>query len=69
MIAYSKSGKCHYMRKHIAVNADSLNSKHRSLSKGLGFHTYVCWASDKDNWNVTAYFNPEVYHESRMVTK
>ncbi|KAJ5665117.1 uncharacterized protein N7477_007565 [Penicillium maclennaniae] len=39
---------------------------HRDLANGLGFHTYVSWASERDKWNVTAYFNPEIYHESRF---
>lgn len=42
------------------------NSTHRDLTEGLGFHTYISWASDKDQWNVTAYFNPEIYHQSRF---
>ncbi|CAG8369869.1 unnamed protein product [Penicillium salamii] len=39
--------------------------KHRNLSDGLGLHTYICWASESNSWNVTAYFNPEVYHPNR----
>ncbi|KAJ5372859.1 hypothetical protein N7517_004865 [Penicillium concentricum] len=41
---------------------------HRDLANGLGFHTYICWASDKGHWNVTAYFNPEIYHQSRSTS-
>lgn len=41
------------------------DSTHRDLANGLGFHTYICWASDKGQWNVTAYFSPEIYRQSR----
>ncbi|KAF9241491.1 hypothetical protein DTO027I6_9085 [Penicillium roqueforti] len=40
--------------------------KHRDLADGLGFHTYICWASDQGQWNVTAYFNPEIYYQSEV---
>lgn len=43
-----------------------LFSKHRNLSDALGLHTYICWASENNAWNVTAYFNPEVYHPNRV---
>ncbi|KAL4949375.1 aromatic prenyltransferase [Aspergillus filifer] len=39
--------------------------KHRTLASGLGFHTYISWASENGKWNVTAYFNPQIYHSSR----
>ncbi|UKZ55819.1 hypothetical protein TrVGV298_009643 [Trichoderma virens] len=38
---------------------------HRNLADGLGFHTYISWASDHNQWNVTAYFNPEIYASYR----
>lgn len=51
----------------LIVSTDKIiNSKHRSLASGLGFHTYICWASEKNLWNVTAYFNPEIYSPSRQ---
>ncbi|KAF3388833.1 4-O-dimethylallyl-L-tyrosine synthase [Penicillium rolfsii] len=39
--------------------------KHRNLASGLGFHSYITWASENNKWNLTAYFNPEIYHPSR----
>jgi DMATS type aromatic prenyltransferase len=41
------------------------SNKHRELVDGLGFHTYISWASDRNQWNITAYLNPEIYHLSR----
>ncbi|OKL56659.1 hypothetical protein UA08_08294 [Talaromyces atroroseus] len=41
--------------------------KHRSLASGLGFHTYISWTSENNAWNVTAYFNPQIYHPGRSV--
>ncbi|KAJ4854539.1 tryptophan dimethylallyltransferase domain-containing protein [Trichoderma breve] len=38
---------------------------HRNLADGLGFHTYISWASENNQWNVTAYFNPEIYASYR----
>ncbi|KAI9149054.1 4-O-dimethylallyl-L-tyrosine synthase [Paramyrothecium foliicola] len=48
---------------------DSLKKlcKHRDLSDGLGYHSYVSWACDKGKWNVTAYLNPEIYDRRRVV--
>ncbi|KKK22372.1 hypothetical protein ARAM_005555 [Aspergillus rambellii] len=39
--------------------------RHRDLGSGLGFHTYITWASARNNWNITAYFNPEINHACR----
>ncbi|KUL82979.1 hypothetical protein ZTR_10298 [Talaromyces verruculosus] len=40
---------------------------HRNLEDGLGFHTYVSAAVDENGLDVTTYFNPEIYHESRKL--
>lgn len=48
------------------ANLTLSGSMHRELSSGLGFHTYISWASEGDRWNVTSYLNPEVNHPCRI---
>ncbi|KAF7931289.1 hypothetical protein EAE99_003760 [Botrytis elliptica] len=42
---------------------------HRSLSDGLGIHTYISCAPKGPDCTITSYINPEIYHISRSLRK
>lgn len=48
-----------------AQDVDYIFGSHRSLESRTGIHTYVSLAIKKSDYEVTSYFNPEVYAPER----